>query len=192
MKIKGLLFIVLALVLFNCNKAEKETTDKKEKNREKFRAKFEPEDGEVILFIGQELDAIGGTEDYNNGYMDYFQPPGGITMYTDIMPGLKETFLDKSFTYSGLNGIWETDDWGDGDENMSLVLEDSDFKYCALAIGLAIIDNEEKIAEGVHDGYIEKMGNFFKDTLIKYFRRKKWPKKNRLLLRQKSSSFLIF
>jgi hypothetical protein len=162
MKIKVLFLSLLTVILCTCKKSEREASIKKEKNTEKIRAKFEPEDGQVILFVGQELDAIGGTESYTNGYMDYFQTPGGITMYTDIMPGLTETFLDKSFTYTGLNGIWETDDWGDGDENMTLVLEDSDFKNCALAIGLAIIDNEEKIAEGVHDHYIEKMGKFFK------------------------------
>ncbi|WET03050.1 glycosyl hydrolase [Flavobacterium sp. YJ01] len=126
------------------------------------RAKFEPKDGEVILFIGQENDALGGTEKDKNGYFDHFPAPGGFTMYTDIMPGVTEEFDGHSFTYSGLNGIYETADWGDGPENMSLQLNDADFKNSALAIGLAIIDTEEKIASGELDSYIKKMGEFFK------------------------------
>jgi hypothetical protein len=82
-------------------------------------------------------------------------------MYTDIMPGLTESFLDHSLTYTGLNGIYTTDDWGDGPNNMSIQLADPDFDNSALAIGLAIIDNEELIADGTHDKYIEEMGKFF-------------------------------
>ncbi|MDQ6473021.1 glycosyl hydrolase [Flavobacterium sp. LHD-80] len=151
-------FIGLSFLMFGCKQNASKTADLKEEKH----AKFEPEDGEVILFIGQENDALGGTEKDKNGYLDHFPAPGGFTMYTDIMPGLTEEFDGHSFTYSGLNGIFETADWGDGPENMSIVLGDEDFKNSALAIGLAIIDNEEKIASGELDSYILKMGKFFK------------------------------
>ena len=153
--------VILALLLvMGCDQKKSETKSTEQETKIE-RAKFEPADGEVILFVGQELDAIGGTDRDTNGYFDHFETPGGFTMYTDIMPGLTETFLDHSFTYTGLNGIWETDDWGDGPNNISIQLADDDFKHCALAIGLAIIDNEEKIAAGEHDTLIEKMGDFF-------------------------------
>ena len=164
MLLKYSLWITVLLLLVSCKenlKTESSKAIEQTGSVKKTFAKFEPKDGEVILFVGQELDAIGGTERDTNGYWDHFEAPGGVTMYTDIMPGLTETFLDHSFTYSGLNGIWETDDWGDGAENMSIPLSDKDFENCALAIGLAIIDNEEKIAAGEHDELIKKMGEFF-------------------------------
>lgn len=161
MKFKLVVVLMMSIIFIQCKHAKNSNVEEQIVKTEKKLAKFEPNDGEVILFVGQELDAIGGLEDYNNGYFDHFETPAGFTMYTDIMPGLTETFLNHSFTYTGLNGIWETDNWGDGDENMSLQLEDENFKYCALAIGLAIIDNEEKIAAGEHDELINKMGEFF-------------------------------
>ncbi|WP_411030288.1 glycoside hydrolase family 26 protein [Spongiimicrobium sp. 3-5] len=162
MKSRIYLLILITISLQACRNSEKNVQPQEEIGLPaKKLAKFEPHDGEVILFVGQELDAIGGTEHDQNGYFDHFDAPGGFTMYTDIMPGLTETFLDHSFTYSGLNGIWETDDWGDGPNNISLQLADADFENSVLAIGLAIIDNEEKIASGEHDVYIKKLGNFF-------------------------------
>jgi hypothetical protein len=160
MKIHHLAIALLCTMLLSC----KNDNNTKEKDSAAVAgrklAKFEPADGEVILFVGQENDAIGGTVNDTNGYFDHFRAPGGFTMYTDIMPGLTEKFEDKSFTYTGLNGIYQTDDWGDSLENMSLCLSDVDFNNSALAIGLAIIDNEKKIAEGKHDKYIKKLGDF--------------------------------
>ena len=121
-------------------------------------AKFEPADGEVILFVGQELEAIGGVDKYNDGYFDHFEIPGGFTMYTNIAPG------DTSFGYvqKGLDGIFSTDDWGDSPSNISMQLADPDFENVALAIGLSMVNHEERIASGEHDEYIIRMGEFFK------------------------------
>jgi hypothetical protein len=155
--------IIVLLVLFSSSItvfSQNENKSQKSKNAKHKLAKFEPKDGEVILFIGQENDALGGTVNDTNGYLDHFQAPGGFTMYTDIMPGVTEKFGDKSFTYTGLNGIYQTDDWGDGLENMSLQLSDVDFNNSALAIGLAIIDNDAKIADGTHDNHIKRLSDF--------------------------------
>ncbi|MBB4802675.1 hypothetical protein HNP37_002750 [Flavobacterium nitrogenifigens] len=162
MKLRYITIIGLCFLLVNCKQQSSNEKAKTTEKKEQKRAKFEPEDGKVILFIGQENDALGGTEKDKNGYFDHFPAPGGFTMYTDIMPGVTEEFDGHSFTYSGLNGIYETADWGDGPENMSLQLNDADFKNSALAIGLAIIDSEEKIASGELDSYIIKMCEFFK------------------------------
>jgi len=162
MKLRYVAIIGFCFLMFNCKQSSSKEKAKVAEIKEQKRAKFEPEDGEVILFIGQENDALGGTEKDKNGYLDHFPAPGGFTMYTDIMPGVTEEFDGHSFTYTGLNGIYETADWGDGPENMSLQLNSPNFKNSALAIGLAIIDSEEKIASGELDPYILKMGTFFK------------------------------
>ncbi|MTI33386.1 endo-1,3-beta-xylanase [Cytophagales bacterium RKSG123] len=120
------------------------------------KAKFEPEDGQVLLFVGQELHAIGGLEAYNDGYLDHYKKPAGFTMYTNLAPG------DTSFGYiqKGLDGVWTTDDWGDNVSNMSLQLGDPNFENMALAIGLSMVNHEEAVAKGERDDLIKKLGSF--------------------------------
>ena len=95
-----------------------------ETNSQRSRAKFEPEDGKCILMVGQELVAIGGLDDYDDGYLDHFDTPGGFVMYTNFSPG------DSTFgSLKGNDGVATTDNWGDGDSNMSLQIADPDFKH---------------------------------------------------------------
>ncbi len=119
-------------------------------------AKFEPAEGEVLLFVGQELEAVGGLEKYNDGYLNHFDKPAGWTTYTNINPG------ENSFgrIQEGLDGLWDTHDWGDNDYNASLQLADEDYKNMALAIGLQFVNHEEKVADGTHDKYIHKLADF--------------------------------
>lgn len=119
-------------------------------------AKFEPQDGQVILFVGQELESIGGLEAYNDGYLDHFEKPGGFTMYTNMEPGMESFGMTKK----GLDGVYTTDDWGDSPSNMSMQLADSSFDDMALAIGLEIIGVEDSIADGHMDAMVERFGNF--------------------------------
>ena len=42
-------------------------SDQKQKSKP---AKFEPEDGKCLLFVGQDMDAIGGLKAYSDGYCD--------------------------------------------------------------------------------------------------------------------------
>ncbi|MEM6632469.1 MAG: glycosyl hydrolase [Bacteroidota bacterium] len=123
------------------------------------RAKFEPEDGKCILFIGQELEALGGLEaPWNDGYLDHFQRPGGFTMYTNFSQG------DSSFGYElkGLDGLESTDDWGDSPSNMSKQLEDPNFANMALAIGLGFVNHEADVANGRYDDQVLRLGNWIK------------------------------
>lgn len=123
------------------------------------RAKFAPQDGECLLFVGQELAAIGGLETFAAGYLDHFPKPGGITLYTDLMPGT-ESF---GFVHRGLDGLTTTDDWGDGPSNLSLPLSDPDFDHLALAIGLDMKeDHELRVARGEHDSLIVRLGGWLK------------------------------
>jgi len=123
------------------------------------KAKFEPSDGKCLLFVGQEMAAIGGLEQYNDGYLDHFKTPGGFTMYTKIRPGDEEF----GFTYKDRPaGMFTTDDWGDGPSNMSLQIADEDFKNMALAIGFEMVNHEGNIALGEHDEIVMEMGNWIK------------------------------
>ncbi len=121
------------------------------------KAKFEPLEGKVLVFIGQDNESIGGLAPYNNGYIDHFPMPAGVTLYTGIGAG------DGSFggkNKAGLQGIYETMDSGNGPSNMSLLMNANKFKNCALAIGLSLVNNEEKVAAGDLDENIKKLGDF--------------------------------
>ena len=147
------LVLVLALVSCTSEQASEQSTAAEES-----RALFKPEDGKVILFVGQELEAIGGLEEWNDGYLDYFERPGGFTMYTKLRPGDEEF----GFTYTGLSGLNSTDDWGDSPSNMSLQLADPDFANMALAIGFEMVNHEAAIAQGERDSLVFAFGNWLK------------------------------
>ncbi|MEM9325075.1 MAG: endo-1,3-beta-xylanase [Bacteroidota bacterium] len=130
-----------------------------ENQSQKQRAKYEPADGQVLLFVGQELESIGGIEaPFNDGYLDHFDSPAGFTMYTNFAPG------DTSFGYvqKGLDGTWTTDDWGDSPSNLSLQLADPDFDDMAVAIGLSLVNHEMAVANGERDSLARAYGAFLK------------------------------
>lgn len=151
------LLVILVATLLGCQENTKVTEAEEEQPTIQL-AKFEPPSGQCILFVGQELEAIGGIDTFNNGYMDHFPAPGGFTMYTKIRPGDEEF----GFTYSGLAGVFTTDDWGDGPSNMSMQIADADFENMALAIGLEMVNHEGAIARGELDSLILELGDWLK------------------------------
>jgi Glycosyl hydrolase family 26 len=144
-----IIFLSIFTILFSCqNKGNKAETK---------RAKFEPEDGKVLIFAGQELEAIGGTDVYRDGYFDYFPKPAGFTGYTDFLRN-NNSF---GFIHKGLDGLTSTVDWGDGPENISILLADNDFENSCLALGLDISQgNDSLVALGKHDDLIIRLGQF--------------------------------
>ena len=65
----------------------------------------------MLLFIGQELAAVGGLDEYSDGYLDHFETPAGWTTYSNINAG------ENSFgrIQEGLDGLFDSHDWGDND-----------------------------------------------------------------------------
>jgi len=121
------------------------------------RAKFEPPTGKILVFAGQDNESIGGLAPYVDGYVDHFPTPAGVTLYTGI-GGNDGSFGGKN--KSGLQGIYETMDPGNGPSNMSLLMKSEKFKNSALAIGLSLVNNEEKVAAGALDDNIKQLGDF--------------------------------
>lgn len=115
--------------------------------------KFEPAKGRVILFVGQDLEAIGGTPNYRNGYFDAFAAPGGFTQYTSFRAG-------SAYTLAGLSTFAN---WGDGPENMAVTTSNARFANSCLAIGLDISDgNDFATAEGKNDDAVVTLANWIK------------------------------
>ncbi|GAA4810606.1 glycosyl hydrolase [Litoribaculum gwangyangense] len=122
------------------------------------KTRFEPENGECLFFIGQDLKAIGGLENYNDGYCNYFEIPAGITLYTNFSPG------DESFGYylKGNDGIKTIANWGAEDSCAECFINNNTFNNTMIAIGLSIVNHEKKVANGNHDNLIKELGNWIK------------------------------
>jgi len=151
--------VLFTILLFGGSCESNKLPSYKEQNNSLY-AKFEPNDGECILFVGQDLGSIGGlAAPYNDGYLDHFEKPGGFTMYTGISPKA----ISFGYEMKGLDGVWTIDNWGDSDNNMSMQLTDPDFKDMALAIGFWMTDgNDKRIAAGEHTEMIDKFGHWLK------------------------------
>ncbi|MEM6514842.1 MAG: 1,4-beta-xylanase [Bacteroidota bacterium] len=120
--------------------------------------KFVPENGKCLVFVGQDLEATGGLDNYNEGYSDFFKVPAGITAYTNLSPG------NSSFGYTnkGLDGLRTKANWGAGDSCLELYIHDSTYKHSILAIGLSFVNNEKKVANGNHDNLINELASWIK------------------------------
>ena len=123
-------------------------------------AKFEPEDGKILFFIGQDLEAVGGLKKYSDGYCDYFDMPAGITFYSNLSPG------DESFGYynKGNDGLKTKGNWGAGDSCGDYYLNNEKFNNALFSIGLSIVNHEKAIAKGKHDQLIIELAEWLKST----------------------------
>jgi glycosyl hydrolase family 26 len=95
--------------------------------------------GRTSLFVGQELGAVGGMSDYNQGYADYVGTPAGVTIYT----GLRNP-IDRG------SGV--------------LYLNNPRFDRSMLAIGLNLVDDLPNVVSGARDANITQLGNFIKQA----------------------------
>ena len=123
------------------------------------RAKFEPEEGQCLFFIGQDMHAIGGLAEYNEGYCDHFDIPAGITLYTNFSPGTNS----YGYINKGNDGIEQIANWGAGDSCAQCYLDSPGFEHSLLSIGLSFVDHEKKLARGEHDDLIRALATWVKD-----------------------------
>ncbi|MEL6358229.1 MAG: hypothetical protein AAFQ37_15010, partial [Bacteroidota bacterium] len=121
-------------------------------------AKFEPANGKCLVFIGQDMGAIGGHDDYADGYCNYFNVPAGFTTYTNFSPG------GESFGYvaQGNDGIKSKANWGAGDNCAQCLLDHPTFEYSLVSIGLSLVDHEKAVAKGDRDHLIRELGDWIK------------------------------
>ena len=148
---KSTIAFIISFILLSCSQPSEIT--------ERTFQKYEPKENRCLVFVGQELESIGGLEaPYNDGYLDHFTRPAGFTMYTNFAPG------DTSFGYvlKGLDGVKFEADWGDSPSHLNRQLADPDFENMALAIGLSLVNHEGKVANGDHDALIREFGEWAK------------------------------
>jgi len=157
MKHQYLINLVIFLLVYSCA-AQNNTMPNSNIKTESVKAKFEPNDGECLFFIGQDMRAIGGLDNYSEGYCDYFDVPAGITLYTGFAKGT----ASYGYIQKGNDGIKTIANWGAEDSCVQCYIDDSDFKHSIIAIGLSLVGNEKKVAKGQHDDLIRELGEWIK------------------------------
>ncbi len=151
--------ISLAILFVSYSCASQNTIMPNSNNKtESIKAKFEPRDGECLFFIGQDMRAIGGLENYSDGYCDHFEVPVGITLYTGFAKGT----ASYGYIQKGNDGIKTIANWGAEDSCVQCYIDDTDFKHSMIAIGLSLVGNEKKVAKGQHDDLIRELGEWIK------------------------------
>ena len=120
-------------------------------------SRFEPEDGKCLIFVGQEMEAVGGVDGYV-GYTDEFGAPYGVTIYTNVRPG----DVSYGYTYKGLDGLDFKSNWGAGDCHADAQFSSPALKDCHMAIGFELVNLEDKVASGEHDDYIIRFAEWLK------------------------------
>src|SRR5688500_15651919 len=77
-------------------------------------AKYLLPDSQILFIVGQDLGAIGGMADYDEGYHDHIDiVAGGVTTYTDI---------------ATLNGLTNVANWGLGDVSAQLLVDEPAYR----------------------------------------------------------------
>ncbi len=112
-------------------------------------AKFAPQDGDKLLIMGQDLGAVGGLNNYTDGYVDNItgHTPAGVTSYTSL---------------STLGGLTNLDNWGSGDVRAQSYLEDETFDNSFIVIGLYLVNQLTGIVNGTYDNSLTTFANWIK------------------------------
>lgn len=111
--------------------------------------KFLPPEGKTLFIIGQDLGAIGGMDDYKEGYIDTVATndallPAGVTTYTGI---------------ADLGGLESLANWGSGDVNAQALMETPRFANSVLVIGLYLGGGHlDALNKGDFDDHIDHLG----------------------------------
>ncbi len=131
-------------------------------------AKFEPNDQQVLFFIGQDNEGVGGNQDiyppyteWNKGYLDSDLPkPIGVTHYI----GLVENVGFRPSGDKRVAGLWGATDVGAGPSCLKCYLESPLIDVSNLAIHLSIWyagnDHVKAIAQGKRDDLIQEIAEF--------------------------------
>lgn len=113
-------------------------------------APYTPPLGRALLIIGQDLGAIGGLKNYEEGYTDNINIlPSGLTTYTNLID---------------LEGLETTANWGAGDINANELMQEAKYLNSVLSIGLWLNNsNLFEIPRGLHDDNILRLAEWIKE-----------------------------
>ena len=122
--------------------------------------KFEPPDGQVLVFIGQDNESVGGTSSYNDGYVNHIGIPAGVTTYAYMVEGGKNKF-GYNFDVGHIDGLLTEVNWGAGPVCAECYLASGQFSNSIIHISISMENNGEYlIADGTYDYLIDELAVF--------------------------------
>ena len=122
---------------------------------------FEPPDGMVLLFVGQDNGSIGGHDPYRDGYIDHVGLPAGVTGYVYMVEGWTNRF-GYTFDVGTIDGLNRETTWGGGPVCMKCILDSPTFAHTIIHLSIAMVNGSEvKIADGSYDYLIDELVKFF-------------------------------
>ena len=117
-------------------------------------AKYEPPDGNILLVVGQDLNATGKSI-YGTGYSDDVQlgavPPAGVTTYSSTSLAVGQ-------------GITSMIDYGAGPLYADLYTKTSYYNNTAIVVGLYMVNDLNNVTSGARDANLDALGNWIKSV----------------------------
>ena len=123
-------------------------------------AKFEPPDGRVLVFVGQDNESVGGSEKWGDGYVDHFGVPAGVTHYVYFSEG-KENPYGGVFDEGSVDGLNAETEWAAGPMCMRCYLESTQLANTIVHLSISMEhDDEPAVAAGDYDHNIDELVAF--------------------------------
>lgn len=153
---------ILALLMGCQADSGSESAAETEKTARKL-AKFEPEEGKVLVFIGQDNESVGGTDKYKDGYVDHIGVPGGVTHYVYFTEGATNPY-NYTFDVGTVDGLNKDTTWGAGPMCMRCYTESAKLQGTAMHLSISMeFNSEDKVASGEFDHLIKELADFLKE-----------------------------
>ncbi|MCJ7433011.1 MAG: glycoside hydrolase family 26 protein [Anaerolineales bacterium] len=122
--------------------------------------KFEPPDGQVLVFIGPDNASVGGTSSYNNGYVDHIGIPAGVTTYAYMIEGGTSKF-GYNFDTGHIDGLLTEANWGSGPVCAECYLASRQFSNSIIHVSISMeASSEYLVADGTYDYLIDELADF--------------------------------
>ena len=126
-------------------------------------AKFEPPEGKVLMFIGQDNESVGGSEKWSDGYVDTFGPAAGMTHYVYFTEGKTNRF-GAEFDVGHVDGLNSETTWAAGPMCMRCYLESETYDNSVVHLSISMEhDDEPQVAAGEHDHLIDELAAFLNE-----------------------------
>jgi len=122
--------------------------------------KFEPPDGQVLVFIGQDNASVGGNSSYSDGYVDHIGIPAGVTTYAYMIEDGGNKF-GYDFDTGHIDGLLTEVNWGAGPVCAECYLVSPKFSKSIIHISISMErDGEYLVADGTYDYLIDELAVF--------------------------------
>ena len=125
--------------------------------------KYSPAGEKVMVFVGQDNASVGGSEQWQKGYIDRVGVPAGITHYVYFTEG-KQNPGGFDFDIGSVDGLNSVTTWGAGPMCMRCYLESPSAEGMVIHLSISMEhDDEEQVAAGDYDNNIMELAAFLNE-----------------------------